>query len=59
LRVELAKNRKCTGSPTTRPSSSSGSVTFVPSSIPIGATHSAFTGGANPGIAGIALSIPM
>ena len=58
-RVAAAKNRNVEVSPTTRPSSSSGSATVEPSSRPCGATHSAFTGGAKPGIAGIALSMPM
>src|SRR5438067_1274960 len=53
LRVDDAKNRNVDGSPTTRPSSSSGSGAEVPSSMPNGATHSALTGGGKPGIAGI------
>ena len=53
------KKRKCAGSPTTRPNSASGQRRRrLPSSMPNGATHSAFTGGAMPGTAGMAVSTP-
>src|SRR5262249_8239044 len=50
-RTEDPKKRNDAGSPTTSPNSTSGSVASLPSSIPNGATHSAFTGGAMPGTA--------
>src|SRR5262249_60828484 len=57
-RTEDPKKRNDAGSPTTSPNSTSGSVASLPSSIPNGATHSAFTGGAMPGTAGAAVSTP-
>jgi hypothetical protein len=59
LRFDDAKKRNSVGSPTSKPSSWPGTSTLVPSSMPEGATHSALTGGAKPGMAGIALSTPM
>ena len=52
------KNRNSAGSPTTRPNSRSGIRRSVPSSIPNGTTVSAFSGAANPGTEGMALSMP-
>jgi hypothetical protein len=57
-RVVDPKKRKRTLSPTTTPSSISGSDAFEPSSIPSGATHSAVRGGSIPGTAGAELSMP-
>ena len=50
------RKRKCTGSPTTRPNCAS-IATSVPSSMPKGATHSAWIGASKPGTAGIEDSI--
>src|SRR5450830_284471 len=56
-RVDAAKKRKCTGSPTTRPNCWPGSSSSLPSSMPNGATHRAWIGGSMPGMAGMADSI--
>src|SRR5215471_5105087 len=59
LRMVDVRNRNSAGSPTDNPNSRPAIDALVPSSMPNGTTHSAFSGAGNPGTAGNALSIPM